>query len=191
MTLTRGKLVATVLGLIAAAYVVTAAGKEQSQDVAHETEARVLHDTVMLWRPVETEHGSPNRTTSYPASLSGTDPDGDLTVTVSRRTIQLFDYYLTTLGETDLTGVRALVAAEVNRQSPDKATQVLALFDRYISYLEDVHDVHASTIDGYFAQTLALQQRHFGRDAELIFGEDNALAARLLASAAATPSAVP
>lgn len=191
MTLARGTLVATVLGLIAAAYVVPAAGKEQSQEVAHEAEARVADDKVVVWQPVETEHASPNRTTSYPASLSGTDPDGDLAVTVSRRTIQLFDYYLTTLGETDLAGVRALVAAEVDRQSSDTATQVLALFDRYISYLEDLRDVHASTLDGYFAQTLALQQRHFGRDAELLFGEDNALAARLLASASATSSAVP
>jgi lipase chaperone LimK len=129
------------------------------------------------------EHGTTG-TTPSPTSLSGTEPDGDISVTISPGTIRFFDYYLTTLGETDLAGVRALVATEAQRRSSDNARDVLALFDRYARYLGELDIIYAPTIDSYFAQIIALQQRHFGGDAETLFGADNAVAARLIAAAA-------
>lgn len=120
-------------------------------------------------RPQSTEPAW--RTSSIPDSLAGTDPDGDLSIPVSRGTLRLFDYYLTTLGETDVAGVRALVTIAADRQG--NTTEVLALFDRYIEYLEDLRDTHAPTIERYFARAQTLQARYFGADAETLFGEEN------------------
>jgi hypothetical protein len=184
---TRSKLIALVLGVMAVVYAVTVTGTSRSTSTSTSTSGlsdasrRTSAATALAGAPAP-HVSTPASPAGTPASLDGTEPDGDLTVTVSRGTIRLFDYYLTTIGETDRAGVRALVAAEADRQSPDNTTEVLALFDRYTAYLDALHEVHASTIDDYFAQTLALQDRHFGPDAETLFGEDNASAARLLAS---------
>ena len=193
--MTRSEVVALVVGVSAVAYAMTATGNEHDYSKDRNKETGMNGNKMRAAEPwqarLDTEHESATRSTSRADSLAGTDPDGDLTVTVSRGTIRLFDYYLTTLGETDLAGVRARVATEVERQVPDRATAVLALFDRYTTYLEDLQHVHASSFDSYFARTLALQQHHFGADAEILFGEDNALAARFLASASTTPRSVP
>ena len=174
-----------VLAALAAMYAATASGTEPIEPV--ESDARqpsIEREPIAAptaTRVVTTEHEDTTPRPRVPASLAGTDPDGDVTVTISRSTLRFFDYYLTTLGELELDGVRALVAAEVERRTPDTASEVLALFDRYVTYLQDLRDVRASTIETYFELVLVLQQRHFGGDAQALFGADNALAARLLA----------
>ncbi len=140
-------------------------------------------DERVAWRGSYVAGATALPSPTVPGSLAGTEPDGDLSITVSRGTIRVFDYYLTTLGETDLSGVRALVNTEAERQSPSNATEVVALFDRYVHYLEEVRDLRAPTIDRYLADRRALQERYFGDDAEALFGEDNALAAGMVASA--------
>jgi len=105
--------------------------------------------------------------------------------------LRFFDYFLTTVGEgglVDLGTVRALVADEVRRRHPERVEAVLALFDRYVAYLDDVQhalevrrdlplaDVHAVTV--------TRQRAHFGDDADVLFAEENALAVQLLASSA-------
>jgi lipase chaperone LimK len=101
--------------------------------------------------------------------------------------IRLFDYYLTTLGETDVDGVRTLVAGDARRYAPERVDDVLELFDRYIAYRDDLADALAVRPDipiaDLLAVTLSRQRAHFGDDADILFGEDNALADQLLARA--------
>jgi hypothetical protein len=170
-----------VLAALAAVYAATASGTEPIEVDAREPS--IEHDVITVPtapRSVIVEHDDATAHPRVPASLDGTEPDGDVSVTISRSTIRFFDYYLTTLGELDLDGVRALVEAEVERRTPDTATEVLALFDRYTTYLQDLRDVRAWSIESYYELALVLQERHFGGDARALFGADNALAARLL-----------
>ena len=132
-----------------------------------------------------------------PPSLRGTAVDGDLVLdargdlVATADAIRLFDYFLTTLGEVDLAGVRALVAAEARRRVPGREDQALALFDRYVGYLDDARAAaqqHAPG-DGVHPLTAAreqldrleeLQRARFGDDAARVFGDDNTLARAIL-----------
>lgn len=135
-----------------------------------------------------------------PPSLAGTSPDGilhvlDDTFIPTPGALRFFDYYLTTLGEggvTDLGAVRALVAGETRRRAPAQADAVLALFDRYVAYLDDVQHALELRRDlplaDMHAVTVTRQRAHFGDDADGLFGEENALAAQLLAASSSWKS---
>jgi len=125
-----------------------------------------------------------------PASLAGTDVDGQLDIDAEGRfrasaaAVRMFDYFLATLGETDLAGIRALVRAEAARQLPGQEAAVLALFDRYLGYLERLQASaeHAGASTGatpraQLERVVALQQTSFGVElAASLFGDDDAVA---------------
>ncbi len=116
-------------------------------------------------------------------------PDGQFIPTPGA--IRLFDHYLTTLGEIDASTVRRLVAADARRFAPERAGDVLELFDRYTAYLEDLQSALEITpdlpISDAHAVTLSRQRAHFGDDAEILFAVENELAAQLLARASDFP----
>jgi lipase chaperone LimK len=109
--------------------------------------------------------------------------------------LHLFDYYLTTLGEIDLAAIRALVAADARRFAPEQTDAVLALFDRYTTYREDLQSALSISpnlpLTDLHAVTVTRQRAHFGDDADLLFAEENALAAQLLASSSRKSRSLP
>jgi len=122
-----------------------------------------------------------------PLSLMGTRVDGDLVaaggaLVAGPEAVRLFDYFLAALGETDMDGVRALVAAEARRRVPGQEAAVGALFERYVGYLEGAALVGRSApagtpLRGYLDRLEALQVERFGAAAAArLFGDDNALA---------------
>jgi lipase chaperone LimK len=135
---------------------------------------------------------------ALPASLRGTQVDGTLLLDADgvfrgdAGAIALFDYFLATLGETDLDGVRALVAAEAARRLPGHEAEVLALFDRYIAHLERLDDatrdpLPPGAVDPRAAVHVFLQRRQaaeiddFGAAAAArLFCDADRLAAALL-----------
>jgi lipase chaperone LimK len=134
-----------------------------------------------------------------PASLRGTDVDGDLLLdadghlVATAGAIRMFDYFLTTLGEVDLAAVRRMVADEAARRVPGRQDEVLALFDRYVAYLQESEAVarRAAPPDGagdpvalardQLGRLEELQRQRFGADdATRMFGDENALSRAIL-----------
>jgi lipase chaperone LimK len=123
-----------------------------------------------------------------PASLAGTDVDGELVVDArgrfvpTRGAIRMFDHFLSTLGETDLAGVRELVGREAERRAPEAADEVLALFDRYVAYLASLEAMPPrGSIRDHLDDVIELQRRRFGAEtAERLFGVDDAIAIAVL-----------
>ena len=131
-------------------------------------------------------------TPALPASLAGTDVDGSLGLDGDGRfqpdaaAIRLFDHFLSALGEASLAQVRELVRAEAAGRVPGEEAAVLALFDRYVAYLDDAraaatHAPPGATPRSYLAEVVRLQQTRFGEPlAGRLFGDDNALALAIL-----------
>jgi lipase chaperone LimK len=77
-------------------------------------------------------------------SLRGTQPDGAISFTDDQKLIvdlnlrRRFDYFLARIGEQPLATIRAALVQSLMDMSPAKTTQVLAAFDRYLRYLQDV-----------------------------------------------------
>jgi len=132
-----------------------------------------------------------------PASLRGTDVDGELVLDDDGRfvatagAIRMFDYFMTTLGETDLDGVRRLIAAQARRLVPGHEAEVMALFEQYVAYLGDAQGAARAAAAGGPADPVAqareqlgrvedLQRQRFGGDAARLFGDDNALTRAIL-----------
>lgn len=83
-----------------------------------------------------------------PGSLSGTEVDGGVRVDADGNLIlepavrDLFEYYLATLGEASLDGIRVRVAHYLNNHLPPRAArQGWALFNRYLDYREQLGDI--------------------------------------------------
>jgi hypothetical protein len=190
------------LGVIAGAYAWTASGGVEAAGRQQATGDRQQATGNGGEEPGNRRPGTGNRqpgtgnreweSGERPASLAGTETDGALIsedgmFIPTPDAIRLFDYYLTTLGETDVVGVRRLVAADARRFAPERVDDVLELFDRYTAYLDDLEDSLAVRPDlpiaDLHAVTISRQRAHFGDDADILFGEDNALATQLLARA--------
>src|SRR5262249_4054092 len=129
-----------------------------------------------------------------PASLASSEADGELVLDATgafRPTagaIRLFDYFLTTLGEVDEQGVRELVRQEARRRVPGHEGEVVALFDQYLSYLQEVRlqEVRNAqneqlSLRAHFQRKVELQRARFGEPlAETLFAQDNLLTETVL-----------
>lgn len=78
-----------------------------------------------------------------PASLSGTEVDGELrsdglgNLIINHGLRRVFDYFLATLGEEDLTAIKARIAQHLHQHLPAPASaQGWALLQRYLAYDE-------------------------------------------------------
>jgi lipase chaperone LimK len=121
----------------------------------------------------------------FAASLKGTQSDGsahlsangELVVDESLR--QLFDYYLSTLGERDLNAVRAAVAAELRRRlSGPPLKSALDLFERYLAFKQNTHADESQLRQASLADRLAamrtLRHRYFNsQEIAGLFGTDD------------------
>jgi len=81
------------------------------------------------------------RTSGLPASLQGSEPDGEITLDASGRVLitlglrRLFDYFLSAIGELDVPAIRALLLTHVRElHGSAAAAEVAAIFDRYVDY---------------------------------------------------------
>lgn len=135
---------------------------------------------------------------ALPTSLQGTELDGEARadgqgrLVVDRRLRDLFDYFLSLVGEEPLPRIQARLAAYLQAQLPPAAAQqALALLDRYIRYGEargqlgqSLGSVAAPQADGRLSpEALAerlqamrdLQQQYFSdEERQAFFGDDEA-----------------
>lgn len=129
-----------------------------------------------------------------PASLVGTDVDGDIQadgqgqLVLNRRLRDLFDYFLSVLGEESISTVSARMAAYARGKVPaSAATQALALWDRYVAYGEargrlgasdgsanGQPDVSVDALTARVAQVQALRAQYFSEpERQAFFQEDD------------------
>jgi lipase chaperone LimK len=77
-------------------------------------------------------------------SLRGTQPDGAISFAADQALIvdlnlrRRFDYFLTRIGEQPSATIRLVFAQSLVDLSAEKSADVLAAFDRYVGYLQDV-----------------------------------------------------
>lgn len=116
-----------------------------------------------------------------PASLRGTEEDGDLRVDADGRLIVgpevlwFFDYWFSTTGEESAEAIKARIVAAIQKKLGDSpaAKEALALLDKYIAYREAARSL---TVDGEgLSEKLdalkKLRREHFGDgDADKLFG---------------------
>lgn len=121
-----------------------------------------------------------------PASLAGSETDGaveldaqgQLSYTKSLR--HLFDQVLSTVGELDLTQIRALLIQRLDAlTTPDGKRQALAAFERYLRYLQSVDAAAASLsalpLDERLDALVALRRQLLGETmADAFFADDEA-----------------
>lgn len=131
---------------------------------------------------------------NLPKSLQGTDIDGEILIDeqknlhVTKRLRDLFDYFLSTLGEESLQTIVDRVRAYVQHRVPEPAAgQVLALFDRYLAYrnaLKQVHEaggknmdqIDPDAIERQKAQEKSLREQYFNAEQiQAFFGDEDAL----------------
>lgn len=140
-----------------------------------------------------------------PASLRGTEVDGSLSADARGRFVptagarQLFDYFLTAVGEEPLEAIRTRVFAEAGARLPESAAaEAVRLFDLYLAYLDRVRDLAPlkGRLDAESGLALFadLRREILGREvAEAFFGAEEesdraALRARLLGERPAAAS---
>ncbi len=118
-----------------------------------------------------------------PASLSGTDVDGSLTLidgrfVPDRHALRLFDYFLSTEGEVSPERIREMVEEAARARVPsDQLAAVMTLFDEYLRYRREAAALaERSSADSYLQELKALQVEIFGDDAESLFGRENQMA---------------
>lgn len=124
-----------------------------------------------------------------PRSLQGTEVDGDVDVDgagrlkVTGALRDLFDYFLSTLGEEPLTTVHARLQAYLRSHLPAGAAgQALALLDRYIAYKQDRQQLGQGTDKPSLSELQrradalrALRSRYFSPDeVQAFFGDESA-----------------
>lgn len=139
-----------------------------------------------------------NQEPARPASLSGTDVDGSLTLingrfVPDRHALRLFDYFLSTEGEVSLERIREMVEEAVRARVPeDQIDSVMTLFDEYLRYRRESGKLaERSSADSYFEELKALQEEIFGDDARQLFGRENRMAEYAIArKAIATDSSL-
>lgn len=120
-------------------------------------------------------------------SLRGTEVDGEVRFAADGSVIpdaglrRLFDYFLSTVGETDVAGVRGLLRTYLqSRFDVTRTERVLAVFDRYVSYqraLMEAPGARSSDPAVRFAEARRLRRSLLGEAmAEGFFAEEEALA---------------
>ncbi len=120
-------------------------------------------------------------------SLRGTEVDGEVRFAADGSVIpdaglrRLFDYFLSTMGETDAAGVRGLLRTYLqSRFDVTRTERVLAVFDRYVAYqraLMDAPGARSSDPAVRFAEARRLRRSLLGEAmAEGFFAEEEALA---------------
>lgn len=120
-------------------------------------------------------------------SLRGTEVDGEVRFAADGSVIpdaglrRLFDYFLSTMGETDAAGVRGLLRTYLqSRFDVTRTERVLAVFDRYVAYqraLMDAPGARSSDPAERFAEARRLRRSLLGEAmAEGFFAEEEALA---------------
>lgn len=147
----------------------------------------------------EVTHNTASATTfktgleQLPASLAGTEVDGEILIDenknlyVTRRLRDLFDYFLTTIGEESLPTIIERVKAYIRHRTPEPAqSQTIALFDRYIAYRAALRDVPEAggkpadqiDLDAILQQKIAeqrLRQQFFdAKTIQAFFGDEDA-----------------
>lgn len=130
---------------------------------------------------------------ALPGSLAGTEVDGQARadaqgqLVLDRRLRDLFDYFLSLVGEEPLAQIQARVAAYLGMHLPAAARdQALDLFRRYVAYGEargrlgaeaggSSSAMEADALAARLGQLEALQQQHFSAaERAAFFGADNA-----------------
>jgi lipase chaperone LimK len=127
---------------------------------------------------------------AFVRSLEGTVPDGKVEAAAgefvaSAGLVQLFDYYLSAVGEKPLEAIRAEIERELDqRLKPGAAAEAKRLLGRYLAYKHDLVDVEKNAqasggslqaIRARFAQMQEARRRHFSeREIEAMFGESDA-----------------
>jgi lipase chaperone LimK len=106
-------------------------------------------------------------------------PNGDVSVDMGLR--RLFDYYLSLVGERDISQIRQLLEAHVSsRYGAEKVASVLAYFDRYTTYLKALSDSNLGGLSDpqqRLDNVKALRRSILGLPMALaFFGEEEALA---------------
>jgi lipase chaperone LimK len=104
-----------------------------------------------------------------PASLQGTDVDGEIIIdgnrqlVVTRRLRDVFDYFLTTIGEEPLATVLARIQAYIRHRVPDPAQgQAIHLLNQYVSYrdaLKNIPEVGGLSADQLDPDAVARQKQ--------------------------------
>ena len=134
----------------------------------------------------------------FAPSLQGTRPDGavhvapDDSVVADARLIELFDYYLSTVGEKSPAAVRAEIERELDRTlRPPAAAAAKRVLARYIAYRQALAGLHADRrLAGPDAAALkrrlnalrGLRAQYFSpREIAAIFGREDAASADALA----------
>ncbi|MCC6132390.1 MAG: lipase chaperone [Acidobacteria bacterium] len=129
-----------------------------------------------------------------PASLQGTEPDGDLATDAQGRfvptpgALQLFDYYLTAQGEDGLPRVKSRITADINSRLAGQARlDAQALLAQYLSYRDQAREMNAqretAELETGFERLSDLRRKVFGRHvADQLFGEEERAARRFLES---------
>jgi lipase chaperone LimK len=131
---------------------------------------------------------------NLPQSLQGTDVDGEILIDenknlhVTKRLRDLFDYFLSTLGEESLATIIERVKAYVQHRVPDPAkTQVLQLFEKYLAYrdaLKQINEAGGKSLDQIDPDAIArqkaqeqrLRQQYFNaEEIQAFFGEEDTL----------------
>src|SRR5690606_18985313 len=120
-----------------------------------------------------------------PASLAGTEVDGDLRLENGRfvagpEALALFDYFLSATGEEPDEIIRARIVAEIRRRlPPDAAREAEALLDRYLAYREAARelftrsDLDYADVEKRFQLVRELRREQFGAElAAALFGEE-------------------
>lgn len=126
-----------------------------------------------------------------PASLSGTEVDGGLDVgpdghlLLGPRALALFDYFLSASGEESDAAIRARIEAYARAHLDEPALgEALDLLDRYLAYREAGHTLRIQDGAGAAARLSAvreLRKKHFGDDAEALFGDEERAAEAAIA----------
>ena len=130
----------------------------------------------------------------FAPSLAGTDIDGELRVDhegnllVTRGTRDLFDYFLSTVGERSLDEILDQIRAYAReRLPPEAAAETARLLEDYVTYKlaernylaqdmdQQQNDEYVQTLDRVLEQLVALRRQHFTPDqAEALFGVEEA-----------------
>lgn len=123
-----------------------------------------------------------------PASLQGTDVDGELRVDAQGNLVtsigvrRVFDYFLSTLGEEDIEMIKARIAAYLGEQLPPVAAQqAWRLLNNYLDYQQALRELPLQSRDApgvreAMRQRQQLRQVWLGAEvAEAFFGFEDAL----------------
>ena len=152
-------------------------------------------DRTRLEEPVEAELTGSTRYDYYrqraqalgpaPASLVGTQVDGNLRVTADGDLLinpairQVFDYFLTALGEESLDDIQARLAGHLAEQLPSQAAQqAWALYEQYMGLREAMeqlpeHDGSVTAMRAAIRQRHDMQQAYLGPEvADAFYGLD-------------------